>query len=89
MPSRPGNEPARRAAQGARRGLGTAGHAHAGAAALQRGPAVRAVDDHADAGARKALNLSVYTLYENAADLDWVRVTTARWIDEIARLNNR
>jgi hypothetical protein len=37
----------------------------------------------------KALNLSVYTLYENAADLDWVRVTTARWIDEIARLNNR
>jgi len=37
----------------------------------------------------KALNLSVYTLYDNAADLDWVRVTTARWIDEIARLNNR
>jgi 3-dehydroquinate synthase class II len=37
----------------------------------------------------KALNLSVYTLYENAADLDWVRATTARWIDEIARLNNR
>jgi hypothetical protein len=37
----------------------------------------------------KALNLSVYTLYENALDLDWVRVTTARWIDEIARLNYR
>ena len=37
----------------------------------------------------KTLNLSVHTLYENAADLDWVRVTTARWIDEIARLNNR
>ena len=38
---------------------------------------------------RKALNLSVYTLYENAADLDWVRATTARWIDDIARLNHR
>ena len=37
----------------------------------------------------KALNLSVYTLYENAADLDWVRATTARWVDDIARLNNR
>ena len=37
----------------------------------------------------KALNLSVYTLYENAADLDWVRATTARWIDDIARLNHR
>ena len=37
----------------------------------------------------KALNLSVYTLYENAADLDWVRATTARWVDEIARLNHR
>jgi hypothetical protein len=37
----------------------------------------------------KALNLSVYTLYESAVDLDWIRVTTARWIDEIARLNYR
>ncbi len=37
----------------------------------------------------KALNLSVYTLYENAADLDWVRATTARWIDDMARLNYR
>jgi hypothetical protein len=37
----------------------------------------------------KALNLSVHSLYEGAADLEWVRVTTARWIDEIARLNNR
>ncbi|HXM83518.1 MAG TPA: hypothetical protein VN929_16525 [Burkholderiales bacterium] len=37
----------------------------------------------------KALNLSVYTLYESAADLDWVRVTTARWIDELLRLNYR
>jgi hypothetical protein len=37
----------------------------------------------------KALNLSVHTLYESAADLDWIRVTTARWIDEIARLNYR
>ena len=37
----------------------------------------------------KALNLSVYTLYENASDLEWVRATTARWIDDIARLNYR
>jgi len=38
----------------------------------------------------KALNLSVYTLYESAADLDWVARDPPRaWIDEIARPNNR
>jgi hypothetical protein len=37
----------------------------------------------------KALNLSVYTQYENPADLDWIRVTTARWIEELKRLNAR
>ena len=37
----------------------------------------------------KALSLSVYTQYEAPADLEWVRVTTARWIDELQRLNTR
>src|SRR5918999_418774 len=30
----------------------------------------------------KALTLSVYTQYDDPADLEWIRVTTARWIDE-------
>jgi hypothetical protein len=37
----------------------------------------------------KALNLSVYTLYDSATDVDWIRITTARWIDELLRLNYR
>lgn len=37
----------------------------------------------------KALSLSVYTQYEDPADLEWIRVTTARWIDELKRLNTR
>lgn len=37
----------------------------------------------------KALNLSVYTRYDSAADLDWIRVITARWIDELKRINSR
>ena len=37
----------------------------------------------------KALSLSVYTQYDDPADLDWIRVTTARWIDELKRLNSR
>jgi hypothetical protein len=37
----------------------------------------------------KALNVAVYTLYENPADLEWIRATTTRWIDELQRLNNR
>jgi hypothetical protein len=37
----------------------------------------------------KALNLGVYTAYDSAADLDWIRVNTARWVDELQRLNNR
>jgi hypothetical protein len=37
----------------------------------------------------KALNVAVYSLYENAADVDWIRATTTRWIDELQRLNNR
>ena len=37
----------------------------------------------------KALSLSVYTQYDEPADLEWIRVTTARWIDELKRLNSR
>jgi hypothetical protein len=37
----------------------------------------------------KVLNLSVYTQYDDPADLEWIRITTARWIDELKRLNSR
>lgn len=35
----------------------------------------------------KALNLSVYTGYDAPADLEWIRSITARWIEELERLN--
>jgi hypothetical protein len=37
----------------------------------------------------KALSLSVFTQYDDPADLEWIRVTTGRWIDELKRLNSR
>jgi hypothetical protein len=37
----------------------------------------------------KALNLSVYAGYDSPADVDWIRSITARWVDELQRLNNR
>jgi hypothetical protein len=37
----------------------------------------------------KGLNLSVFTMYESPADLDWIRATTARWIEDLQRLNSR
>ncbi|MCD6042565.1 MAG: hypothetical protein K0R40_2168 [Burkholderiales bacterium] len=37
----------------------------------------------------RALSLAVYTRYDSPADLDWIRATTARWIDELRRLNPR
>lgn len=37
----------------------------------------------------KALSLSVYTLYDRDADLEWIRAATTRWIDELQRLNSR
>lgn len=37
----------------------------------------------------KALTLSMYTLYDSPSDLDWIRSTTARWIDDLQRLNSR
>lgn len=37
----------------------------------------------------KALSLSVYTAYESPADVDWIRSITARWIEDLQRLNLR
>jgi hypothetical protein len=37
----------------------------------------------------KPLNLSVYTQYDAPADLEWIRLTTARWIEDLKRLNSR
>jgi hypothetical protein len=37
----------------------------------------------------KTLNLTVYSPYESAADIDWVRAITVRWIEELKRLNGR
>lgn len=37
----------------------------------------------------KALNLSIFTMYESAEDAAWLRAITLRWIDELQRLNNR
>lgn len=35
----------------------------------------------------KALHLGVYAMYDNPADLDWLRSITQRWVDELLRLN--
>ena len=37
----------------------------------------------------KALSLSVHTRYDDPADLEWIRLTTTRWIDELKRMNAR
>ncbi len=37
----------------------------------------------------KGLNLTVFTMYESPADLDWIRAATTRWIEELQRLNSR
>ena len=37
----------------------------------------------------KALSVSVYTLYAGAADVDWIRFMTGRWVEELQRLNSR
>ena len=37
----------------------------------------------------KAISLSVSTQYDDPADLEWIRLTTARWIDELKKLNSR
>jgi len=35
----------------------------------------------------KALNLAIYTAYETEDDVEWVRAVTARWIEDLKRLN--
>ena len=35
----------------------------------------------------KTLSLTVYSLYDSQNDLDWIRSITARWIDDLQRLN--
>jgi hypothetical protein len=35
----------------------------------------------------KAVSLAVHTRYDDPADLEWIRATTARWIDELKRMN--
>jgi hypothetical protein len=35
----------------------------------------------------KPLNLAIYTSYAGEADVEWIRGTTLRWIDELQRLN--
>jgi hypothetical protein len=37
----------------------------------------------------KLLSLSVHGAYGAQADLEWIRGITARWIDELQRLNAR
>jgi len=37
----------------------------------------------------KALSLSIYTHLDSAQDLDWLKTLTARWIEDLERLNAR
>jgi len=37
----------------------------------------------------KALHLAVYSGYESPADVEWIRTVTARWIEDLKRLNGR
>lgn len=37
----------------------------------------------------KALSVSVYSMYESADDLAWIKLATARWIEDLQRLNVR
>lgn len=37
----------------------------------------------------RALHLAVYTNYESPADVEWIRSVTARWIEDLKRLNAR
>lgn len=37
----------------------------------------------------KVLQLAVYSLFDEPADLDWLKTTTQRWLDELQRLNPR
>jgi hypothetical protein len=37
----------------------------------------------------KVLQLVIYSNYEGRQDLEWIRFTTQRWLDELLRLNRR
>ncbi len=37
----------------------------------------------------KALSISVYSIYESADDLAWIKLATVRWIEALQRLNAR
>lgn len=37
----------------------------------------------------KAMQLAVYAIFESPADVDWLKSTTQRWMDELLRLNSR
>jgi hypothetical protein len=37
----------------------------------------------------KVLHLVIFTSYEGPQDLEWIRFTTQRWVDEVMRLNRR
>ena len=37
----------------------------------------------------KVLHLVIFTNYDGPQDLEWVRFTTQRWVDELMRLNRR
>ena len=37
----------------------------------------------------KALNVALYSAYASDADVDWIRATTGRWLEELQRLNLR
>jgi len=35
----------------------------------------------------KAIQLAVYSLFDTPADIDWLKTTTDRWVDDLRRLN--
>jgi hypothetical protein len=37
----------------------------------------------------KALSVSAFTVLRDDADADWLRAATARWVDDLLRLNLR
>ena len=37
----------------------------------------------------KVLQLVIYASWEGVQDMDWIRYTTQRWVDELVRLNRR
>ena len=37
----------------------------------------------------RALSLSVYSAYDGPDDLDWIRLTTTQWIEDLEKLNRR